>query len=65
MERDANSQINPGWIAKKENAVTTQKILIRDETKYDAAVITEVTITAFESMEISNHTEQFIIEALR
>ena len=43
----------------------TQKILIRDETKYDAAVITEVTVAAFESMEISNHTEQFIIEALR
>jgi putative acetyltransferase len=39
--------------------------LIRDETKYDAAVITEVTVAAFESMEISNHTEQFIIEALR
>jgi putative acetyltransferase len=45
--------------------MTTQKILIRDETKYDAAVITEVTVTAFESMEISNHTEQFVIEALR
>ena len=43
----------------------TQKILIRDETKYDAAIITEVTVAAFESMEISNHTEQFIIEALR
>jgi len=42
-----------------------QKILLRDETKYDAAVITEVTVAAFESMEISNHTEQFIIEALR
>jgi len=45
--------------------MTTQKILIRDETKYDAAVITEVTVAAFESVEISNHTEQFIIEALR
>ncbi len=45
--------------------MTTQKILIRDETKYDAAVITEVTVAAFESMEISNHTEQFVIEALR
>ena len=31
----------------------------------DAAVITEVTIAAFEAMEISNHTEQFVIEALR
>jgi len=45
--------------------MTTQKILIRDETEYDADVITEVTAAAFESMEISNHTEQFIIEALR
>ncbi len=43
----------------------THNILIRDEVKYDAAVITEVTVAAFESMEISNHTEQFIIEALR
>jgi len=45
--------------------MTRKKILIRDETKYDAAVITEVTAAAFESLEISNHTEQFIIEALR
>ncbi len=45
--------------------MTTQKILIRDETKDDAAVITEVTVAAFEPMAISNHTEQFIIEALR
>ena len=45
--------------------MATIKILIRDETKCDAAVITEVTVAAFESMEISNHTEQFIIEALR
>jgi putative acetyltransferase len=40
-------------------------LLIRDETKDDATVITEVTVAAFESLEISNHTEQFIIEALR
>jgi putative acetyltransferase len=45
--------------------MTTRKIVIRDETKADVAVITEVTIAAFETMEISNHTEQFIIEALR
>jgi putative acetyltransferase len=42
-----------------------QKIEIRDEIKADAAVITEVTVAAFETLEISNHTEQFIIEALR
>ena len=45
--------------------MTMQKILIRDETEDDVAVITEVTVAAFESMEISSHTEQFIIEALR
>jgi putative acetyltransferase len=45
--------------------MTKQRILIRDETRHDAAVITEVTVAAFASMEISRHTEQFIIEALR
>ena len=45
--------------------MTPQDIPIRDETKHDAAVITEVTVAAFESMEIRDHTEQFIIEALR
>lgn len=42
-----------------------QTIVIRDEMESDAAVITQVTVAAFETMEISNHTEQFIIEALR
>ncbi|MEA5418432.1 N-acetyltransferase [Spirulina sp. CCNP1310] len=45
--------------------MTAPEILIRDETKDDAVLITEVTIAAFESLEISHHTEQFIIEALR
>jgi putative acetyltransferase len=45
--------------------MTTQKIVIRDETITDAAVISKVTAAAFENLEISNHTEQFIIEALR
>ncbi len=45
--------------------MTTQKIVIRDETKDDVAVITEVTVAAFDTLEISGHTEQFIIEALR
>jgi putative acetyltransferase len=44
--------------------MTTQQIMIRDETKFDATVIAEVTIAAFQTLEISNHTEQFIIEAL-
>jgi putative acetyltransferase len=41
------------------------KILIRSETDADISPITEVTVAAFETLEISNHTEQFIIEALR
>ncbi|MGA9575046.1 MAG: N-acetyltransferase, partial [Lysobacterales bacterium] len=42
-----------------------QDVLIRDEKSTDFEVISDVTIAAFETMEISNHTEQFIIEALR
>jgi len=42
-----------------------QNVLIRDEKDSDYRVISDVTKSAFETMEISNHTEQFIIEALR
>ena len=42
-----------------------QKIVIRRETDADVSAITEVTVAAFKTLEISNHTEQFIIEALR
>ena len=41
------------------------KIVIRDETLADVDMISEVTVAAFEALEISHHTEQFIIEALR
>lgn len=41
------------------------KIIIREETESDVDPITEVTVAAFASLEISNHTEQFIIAALR
>lgn len=41
------------------------KIVIRSETDADVRAITEVTVAAFNTLEISNHTEQFIIEALR
>jgi len=40
-------------------------VVIRDETDADIGAITEVTIAAFETLQVSNHTEQFIIEALR
>ena len=41
------------------------KIVIRSETESDVSAITEVTVAAFNTLEISNHTEQFVIEALR
>lgn len=41
------------------------KIVVRNETPDDIDVIREVTIAAFKTLAISNHTEQFIIEALR
>jgi len=41
------------------------KIVIRNETDADVGTITNVAIAAFKNLAISNHTEQFIIEALR
>jgi putative acetyltransferase len=41
------------------------KIVIRSERDADINAIAEVTAAAFYTLEISNHTEQFIIEALR
>lgn len=41
------------------------QIAIRSETDADVAAITEVTVAAFKTLEISHHTEQFIIAALR
>ena len=40
------------------------KIVIRNETDADVSAIAEVTVAAFETLEISNHTEQTIIAAL-
>jgi putative acetyltransferase len=42
-----------------------QEIVIRNETHNDVGAIAAVTIAAFKTLEISNHTEQFIIDALR
>ncbi|HVL35879.1 MAG TPA: N-acetyltransferase [Burkholderiales bacterium] len=42
-----------------------RKPVIRSETAADAGAIAEVTEAAFRTLEVSNHTEQFIIEALR
>ena len=38
---------------------------IRPETSADVSAIAEVTVAAFKTLAISNHTEQFIIAALR
>ncbi|MHC4502119.1 MAG: GNAT family N-acetyltransferase [Planctomycetota bacterium] len=43
----------------------TPEIDIRSETNDDIESIAEVTAAAFKALEISNQTEQFIIEALR
>lgn len=40
-------------------------MIIRKETNADIDVITNVTIAAFLTLPISNHTEQYIINALR
>jgi putative acetyltransferase len=40
-------------------------IIIRNETESDIKTISEITIAAFESLAISQHTEQFIVDALR
>lgn len=41
------------------------RIEIRNETGADGPAITEVTVAAFKTLEVSRHTEQFIIAALR
>jgi putative acetyltransferase len=41
------------------------QVAIRSETDADIAAIAEVTVAAFKTLEISIHTEQFIIAALR
>jgi len=40
-------------------------MIIRNETNADFETISKVTATAFQTLAISNHTEQFIITALR
>ncbi|GAB3546947.1 N-acetyltransferase [Noviherbaspirillum agri] len=57
-----------GHLAEKQKhrmnpAIT--KIIVRPETSADIRAIREVTIAAFATLDISSHTEQFIIDALR
>lgn len=42
-----------------------QDIQIRTETGDDEKAIADVTVSAFETLEISDHTEQYVIQALR
>jgi putative acetyltransferase len=56
----------PIWPDSQKNMhPMNSKIMIRDETDADIEAIAEVTIAAFRTLEISNHTEQFIIKSLR
>lgn len=41
------------------------EMIIRKETPSDIEAITQVTTAAFRTLKISNHTEQFVIKALR
>lgn len=41
------------------------KIVVRAETAADVSAIIDVTVSAFRTLEISHHTERFIVEALR
>ena len=43
----------------------TEDVRIRDEKDADIAAISDVTVAAFQTMEISNHTEQLIVDELR
>jgi len=52
-------------IEKKEPRRMKPEITIRGETDADIGTVNKVTIAAFKTLETSNHTEQFIVEALR
>ena len=56
-----------GSFPSRKNEQKTMKLkpAIRSETNKDIEAISEVTIAAFRTLEISNQTEQFIIGALR
>jgi putative acetyltransferase len=55
---------HPGANAKEDRHVTSG-IDIRSETNDDIGSIAEVTAAAFPTLEVSKHTEQSIVEALR
>lgn len=50
---------------KQDKKPMHSELVIRPETDTDLDAITEVTVAAFATLEISGHTEQFIVAALR
>jgi putative acetyltransferase len=50
---------------ERQKKPMNSRIVVRSETDADVSAINEVTIAAFKTLGISNHTEQFIIMALR
>ena len=47
------------------SSLPSERLRIRSETSADARAIADVTVAAFTTLEISGHTEHFIVEALR
>ncbi|MCC7147439.1 MAG: N-acetyltransferase [Phycisphaeraceae bacterium] len=55
-----------GWLFMEEEGLPVQdSVRIRDERPADVRAITELTAAAFKTLAISDHTEQFIVCALR
>lgn len=48
-----------------EKRMELEKIIIRNEAISDIEAISQITLAAFQTLAVSNHTEQFIIKALR
>ena len=66
VNKAAESHPQSRWPSRKRRRKSMNpKIIIRSETDADVSAIAEVTVAAFNTLEISNHTEQFIIAALR
>lgn len=45
--------------------MSSENIMIREESEIDIPAISAITLAAFQPLDISNHTEHFIIDALR
>lgn len=54
-----------GFTENKEHKKNEKTMIIRNETTAEIDTIAKVTIAAFKTLEISNHTDQVIINSLR